>query len=119
MSWSGEARICSKRTALPNGGPRAGQDYAAVVRRRWADLAVNYLAAQAVSGRISSKHLGGMYCVVHPSGKSPSCPGACASFVWSDRCIDSNSNSHWPQACLSIYDGFNDSKVLIDLLVSG
>ena len=64
-----------------------------------------------------SKHLGGMYCVVHPSGKSPSCPGACASFVWSDGCIDSN--SHWPQACLSIYDEYDDNKVLTDSQVSG
>lgn len=39
------------------------------------DLRVNYLAMRAMPGRVSSKHLGGMYCVVHPSGKSPSCPG--------------------------------------------
>lgn len=58
-----------------------------------------------------------MYCVVHPSGKSPSCPGACALFVWSDGCIDSN--SHWPQACLSIYDEYDDNKVLTDSQVSG
>ena len=40
--------------------------------------------------------------------------GACALLVWSDGCIDGN--SHWPQACLSIYDEHNDSKVLIDFL---
>ena len=56
--------------ALPDGNPRASQDCAAVVRRRWADIAVNYLA---VPGRVS-KHLGGMYCVVllvHPPANPP------------------------------------------------
>ena len=56
-----------KNIAHPDENPRASQEYAAVVRRRWADLAVNYLA---VPGRVS-KHLGGMYCVVHPPANPP------------------------------------------------